>query len=128
MKENKASVRKRIGKWIENWQRTLFLHDYDITIRWADKDEDTKAGSNDVYVRYYESVITFYPCLFDQSPETQWRVVAHEMLHSVLAPMQRIMNTSQEGGVVTEVHYKDIVEQTCTKLTNIVVSAWPYKK
>jgi hypothetical protein len=129
MPKSTAKQRKQIGVWINGWQRTLFLNDWDIKTYYHDADKSSgAAASTNCSTRYYEASIDFYPGLFSEDDETQWKVVAHEMLHIVVSALQCKAQRPHDGISVSPAELEDAVEQTVTRLTNIVASAWPYKK
>lgn len=129
MKKATKEDRKRIGGWIRKWQTTLFLNDWDIKVYYPDSEKGNGcAASTDCSTRYYEASIDFFPSLFSEDVETQWKVVLHEMLHIVLSSMQSMMARPHNGVSVSPDELKDSLEQTTTRLTNVLNSAWPYKK
>lgn len=129
MKKATAKDRKRISEWIKHWQVKLFLNDWSIDAFYpAENSRSGAVASTDCSTRYFEASIDFFPSLFSEDAETQWKVVLHEMLHIVLADLQSKAERPNDGMFVSRDELKDSIEHTTTRLTNILNSAWPYKK
>lgn len=122
----KKKDKEKIMQWVRNWQKTLFLNDWIIHVVFPEKDE-TCVGRTDCTVRYYEATIEFFPSLFKESEETQWRTVVHEMTHIVLSHLQNLLHRQSQGTIVGFEEYKDCLEQTTVRVSNIFLSAWKYK-
>ena len=124
-KANKDEI--RIHNWIANWKKTLFLHDWDIRVLWSLEDEGTRVGHTECTIRYYEATITLYPGLVKQTLDVQWCCIVHELTHVLLAHLQCLGQKMARDKIVTEEEYTDVLEQTTTRLSNILTNAWPVK-
>lgn len=121
---------KRIFQWCKQWQKTLFLNDWDIKLKWTDEDggDDELCADTRCTTSYYEATIKFHPYFFEHSIEEQWRILVHEMIHIVLSHLQMLSAQQSNGESVSEREYKVALEQTTVRITNILMSGWPYKK
>ena len=76
---------ERIDKAIEKWRKILLMDDWDI--EWKFDDSLGVDGQVRTHPNEHEAIIRFKVCVSDYKDEALERLVAHELLHAVLQPI-----------------------------------------
>jgi hypothetical protein len=92
MDEDYDELKARILEKMNEWKALLALDLPDITVRWSEAyhEEDAHCQATTLTTwQYRESYITFYlPTLTNDSESQIERLIAHELVHCIMAPME----------------------------------------
>lgn len=116
--------KKRVKRWVEFWQRKLFLHTWHIDINYPCCGSEGEDGfdvlaDNTPNCVYLKAKINIYPAFFQRSLEVQEDSIVHELVHCHTEIMNLMVRKLRDGELVTQAERIEGLERLTQTITVI---------
>jgi hypothetical protein len=116
----KNQTKKRIEEFLGNIDWMFDLNNYAKNIVYKDEDNDDVNAEIDYDEKYQNITITIYPVFFEQKPETQRKILLHELIHGITLRSKILACDLLDGTHITYEQIKFENEKMTARLENIL--------
>lgn len=126
-----AAERKRVERWVKKYRDEFYLASLDVLVIYhelpCDHDGDDSLTTKveidcDAAYRYHSVRLHVYPDFFEEcSNKLQEEIIAHELMHLILRPLDEMIDKLRAGRFVTPLEQSDTLEHVTQWLTKIAL-------
>lgn len=119
-----ADLKQELRDLMGKYQTLLYLHSWDITVRYMDgdhQDDDHVAIETRVQDEYMQCTWSVYPHYFTRlSKEEREECIIHELCHCITAPPYEMIRAILDGEMISKNQLRKCGERITTHIQRIV--------
>src|SRR3990167_7601545 len=111
---------KRLMAFTDQMEFLFAVNNFDRSFTWEKTDKEGIAAEVTISIPYQTFNIAFYPLFWTQTLKEQREILLHEFCHSLIVPIQNVASDLFEGRFRTEKERKDAVEESTSRITQLL--------